>query len=183
MLYWGYARYSYSLVSLVDLVADGCCAVFQLILSAKNLAPEYRYLTIRLELEQQRFYSWGAEIGLQRFIDGDRKADHLESLGLNQTIVIHTVFQVQVLATDFIKYQTKFGALVPDDFDRTGNELIEGNINVNGLDKFPDIMDFLKKKGTSHNLLKACQRDSNGQRFIGENTRSSSTDYVDLMTF
>jgi hypothetical protein len=143
-------------LNLLIFANEGCAAI-QLISSAKNLAPEYKYLTIRLRLEQQRLCNWGAEVGLQRYIDGnvDADADHLDMLGLNKEIIIDTIFQIQMLATDFIECQKKFGVLVPDDFKQTGQEPMGENLNDSSLTIFPDIMDFLKKQRHVSPLIKS----------------------------
>jgi len=143
-------------LNLLIFANEGCAAI-QLISSAKNLAPEHKYLTIRLRLEQQRLCNWGAEVGLQRYIDGnvDADADHLDMLGLNKEIIIDTIFQIQMLATDFIECQKKFGVLVPDDFKQTGQEPMGENLNDSSLTIFPDIMDFLKKQRHVSPLIKS----------------------------
>lgn len=118
------------------------------------MTPDYKYLTIRLRLEQQRLCNWGAEVGLQRYIEGNADVDHLGMLGLNRAIIIDTIYQIQILATDFIKYQNKFGGLVPDDSERTGLEPTVENLDDSSLNKFPDIMDFLKKQRRVSPLIK-----------------------------
>lgn len=126
--------------------ADGGRAAIQLISSAKNLEPDYEYLTIRLRLEQQRLYNWAAEVGLQRYIDGYRDADLLAMLGLNRAIVLDTMIQIQFLTIEFVKHEKKFSVLVPDNSRKTSVEPIIENVDDSSLNKFPDIMDFLKKQ-------------------------------------
>jgi len=135
--------------------ADDGRAAIQLISSAKDLAPEYKYLTIRLRLEQQRLCNWGAEVGLKKYIDGNVDADHLDMLGLNRAIVIDTIFQIQMLATDFIKCQNKFGVLVPDDIKQTDQEPTIEDLDDSSLTKFPDVMDFLTKQLHVSPLIKS----------------------------
>ena len=140
--------------SAIYFFADKVCAAIHLISSAKNLEPEYRYLTVRLRLEQQRLYNWSAEIGLQRYIDENAKAIHQNMLGLNQTLVLDTIFQIQALATDFIKYKNRFGVLVPDKFDNFDDRTWRDDLDFNDLSNFPSIKDFLKKHQHTPTLIK-----------------------------
>ena len=67
---------------------NDACAAIQLISSAKDMAPEYKYLMIRLRLEQQRLNSWSSEVGLQRFMGGDIDTDNSDMLGLNRRVIL-----------------------------------------------------------------------------------------------
>ena len=135
-------------------IADVSGAAIHLITSAKNLAPEYRYLTIRLKLEQQRLNTWSSEVGLQKYIDREAEDLSPDLLGLNRAIVYETIYQIQNLVTDFIKYQKKFGVLVPDDIEPVGGVCMVNHMDDGSLGKFPDITNFLEKQARSLPFIK-----------------------------
>ena len=110
-----------------------------MISSAKNLEPDFKYLTTRLRLEQQRLYIWSSEIGLLEYLEEDEAFPTQGLLGLSRSTILDTLAQIQALAVDFIKCKDKFGGLVPDEdhFEETSNK--------EESRQFPDTMHFLKK--------------------------------------
>ena len=110
-----------------------------MISNARNLAPDYKYLTTRLRLEQQRLYIWSAEIGLLKYLEEDEAIPSHRILGLSRSTVLDTLSRIQALTEDFIKYDKSFDSLVPD-----GDEY-EENPNDEESCQLPDTIRFLKK--------------------------------------
>ena len=114
-----------------------------MISSARNLEPEYKYLTVRLQLEQQRLYNWSSEIGLIKYLEGGETPPSNGLTGLNRNMVLQTLEQLYRLALDFIKSKDKYAHLIPDENDKSHaqtQDAIEWSLN-----KFPDLMLFLNK--------------------------------------
>ena len=79
------------------------------------MKPEYKYLSIRLELEKQRLLNWSAEIGLLTHLGNGDDTSIRDALGLSHTTVVETLLQMEHLTAEFIKCRQKCGELVPDD--------------------------------------------------------------------
>jgi hypothetical protein len=90
----------------------------ELIASARGLKPEYRYLTVRLRLEQQRCYNWASASGLLAYMDGDEGALDENLLGVNRTKVLEALIELEFLGTSFIKQRMTYEGLVPDVLER-----------------------------------------------------------------
>lgn len=125
-----------------------------MISSAKNLEPEYKYLTVSLRLEQQRLYNWSVETGLQSYIDGNARTEDLNLLGLNRLTVADTMAQIHSLTTDFIRYKNKFGILVPDEFEQAEQETVIQNSDDSSMSNFPDLMEFFQRQQHRVHLMK-----------------------------
>ena len=118
----------------------------QLISNAKNMDPDFRYLDIRLRLEQQRLYSWSSEIGLLRYLEGNEDTSNHDVMGTNRSTILDTLLQIQVLAVNFIKCRGKFGDLIPDDGCPEDMEAPAEDMNEKSISHFPDVMHFLKNQ-------------------------------------
>ena len=114
-----------------------------MISSARNLEPEYKYLTVRLQLEQQRLYNWSSEVGLIKYLEGDETTISNGLTGLNHNMVLQTLEQLYSLALDFIKAKDKCAHLIPDEDDKSHGhtqDAIDWSLN-----RFPDLRLFLKR--------------------------------------
>ena len=101
-----------AVVGLAGQCFAGAMKAFQLIAAARGLQPEYRYLTLRLQLEQQRYYNWASACGLLSFLSGDGDALGESLIGLNRTRIFEIMVEIEILATGFIKQQDRYGRLV-----------------------------------------------------------------------
>lgn len=122
-----------------------------MISSARNLEPEHKYLTVRLRLEQQRLYNWSSEVGLIKYLENDENTTTKGLMGMNHNTVLETLKQLYGLALDFVKCKDKCARLVPDEDDKShsqAHDAVEW-----GLNRFPDLMVFLKKPRPSVSLL------------------------------
>ena len=130
--------------------ADKFLAI-QLISSARNLEPEYKYLTVRLRLEQQRLYNWSLEVGLIKYLEDEEITSTKSLMGMKHNTVLDTLEQLYGLALGFVKCKDKYAHLVPDEDDKThsqAHDALEW-----GLNRFPDLMLFLKKPRSSVSLI------------------------------
>lgn len=103
-----------AVVSLTGQCFSGAMKALELIASARGLKPEYRYMTLRLRLEQQRCYNWASASGLLAYSDGEENALHESLLGLQRTSIFEVMVEIEVLVTGFIKQKDKYSSLVPD---------------------------------------------------------------------
>ena len=87
----------------------------QLLLEAKDMAPNYKYLGIRLRLEQLRLHNWGLESGLHEQPTGESLFSDQHLAKIRRHVVLDTILQIRSLVLDFIKHQKKIGALIPDE--------------------------------------------------------------------
>ncbi|MCJ1307513.1 hypothetical protein MMC25_001159 [Agyrium rufum] len=92
----------------------GLMQALQLIATARGLKPEYKYLTLRLQLEQQRTYSWASGCGLLSYMEGGETALDVSLTGLKRGDILEILAQMRALATGFIKYKGRYDSLVPD---------------------------------------------------------------------
>lgn len=122
-----------------------------MISSARDLEPEYKYLTVRLRLEQQRLYNWSSEVGLIKYLENDGIATTKCLMGVKHSTVLETLEQLYGLALDFVKCEDKYAHLVPDEDDKKESQVHDAT--EWGLNRFPDLMPFLKKPRPSLSLM------------------------------
>ena len=103
------------------------------------MEPDFRYLTTRLRLEQQRLYIWSSEIGLLKYLEADEATPSPSLLGLSRSTILDTLAQIRALTVGFVRCKDTFGVLVPDE------DSIEEKSNEEESRQFPDTMHFLKK--------------------------------------
>lgn len=128
----------------------GLMSALRLIAAARGLKPEYRYLTLRLQLEQQRTLSWASGCGLLSYMEGDENALDASLTRLHRGDVVEVLAQMQALATGFIKYKGRYGSLVPDleaneDHEQVplAQSALEASTGGNFRDFVPHITRFL----------------------------------------
>lgn len=129
----------------------------QLISAARDLEPEYKYLTIRLRLEQQRLYNWSSEVGIMKYLEDDEVKISRSFKGLSRNTIIDTLLQIQTLSLNFIKFGDQFGSLDPDGGCQEMETLHE-RADEEVSDHFPQMMQFLKKLRSSTPLLRGLPR-------------------------
>ena len=122
-----------------------------MISSARDLEPEYKYLTVRLRLEQQRLYNWSSEVGLIKYLESDEIATTKSLMGVKHSTVLETLKQLYGLALDFVKCNDKYAYLVPDEEDGSQSQTLDAT--EWGLNRFPDLMLFLKKPKPSVSMI------------------------------
>jgi hypothetical protein len=93
-------------------------AAIDLILKAKNLKPEFQYMSILLQLERQRLWNWSDVSGLTAYLDGDARALDSSLTGLNRHMILDVVLQVQKLCVSFIKVRGRYEEIVAEDLER-----------------------------------------------------------------
>ena len=70
----------------------------------------YRFLRVRLRIEQSRLLRWGEKVGLaEEFLDNPSRV-----LQLNRNLIFDILLEIQALFKKTVKIQAKFGSLVPD---------------------------------------------------------------------
>lgn len=111
------------------------------------------HLTVRLRLEQQRLYNWSSEIGLLKYLEGEESTPTDCLIGMSRNTVLDTLVQFHAIALDFIKCKDKWGQLVADEDDGGYSEALKGHAVEWSLNRFPDIMQFLKKPPHSGPLV------------------------------
>ena len=110
--------------------------------------PEYRYLSLRLRLEQQRLFNWSSEVGLLRYLEEEEATGNYILRGISRSIVLGTLEQIQKLMDDFIKCKDGFGGLVSEDSNLDLESVLEKNYEESQV-YFPRITDFLRKQKNS----------------------------------
>ena len=70
----------------------------------------YRFLRVRLRIEQSRLLRWGEKVGLaEEFLDNPSRV-----LQLNRNLIFDILLEIQALFKKTVKIQAKFGSLVLD---------------------------------------------------------------------
>jgi hypothetical protein len=84
----------------------------QLLITAKDFPDEYKYLNLRLRMEQQRLFAWSETSGLAD-VDGKSQQKILESntFVLHRTTVLDLLVQIQCLFKEFQDRQKEFSRL------------------------------------------------------------------------
>ena len=82
----------------------------------QGLRPEYKFLTIRLRLEQQRCYNWASGSELLSYVEGNEDDESLDAnlTGLNRAAILEILVQIEALATGFVRFKGKYGNLIPE---------------------------------------------------------------------
>jgi hypothetical protein len=96
---------------LLESLTDRDYIVIQLILRAKDLKPEYRYLNIRLQLERQRLWNWSEVSGLLAFLGGQEDALDSSLIGINRHLILEVVIHIQTLVIEFVKVKGRYHVL------------------------------------------------------------------------
>ncbi|MCJ1381955.1 hypothetical protein MMC17_005067 [Xylographa soralifera] len=146
-----------AVMSLTAQSFTGAMQAIHLIANARNLKPDFKYLTVRLRLEQQRLYNWSSEIGLLKYLEEDESIPSQGLLGLSRGAILDTLAQIQALAVDFIKCNDTFSGLIPDE-DHCDSAALEDNPSKKESNHFPDTMHFLKKTKRSMPLVRGLPR-------------------------
>jgi len=79
-----------------------------LILKARNLRPEFRYLNIRLQLEKQRLWNWSEGAGIIGFLEDKQDGSDASVTGLNRHLILDVISEIQLLLTKFVKVQGRY---------------------------------------------------------------------------
>lgn len=101
-------------------------SAIQLILDAKNMTPDFRYLEIRLRLEQLRLHNWSLETNVTH----DRRDAGFftvsgSSIDAQRSSVLDTLSEIESLVLNFVKNQEKIGALVADESNTSAPSTID----------------------------------------------------------
>jgi len=124
-----------------------------LITSAKNLEPEYKYLSLRLRLEEQRLFNWSSETGLLEHLHGDESIPRRDLMGLSRSTVLDTLIQIHALTVEFIENKDKYGGLVPDDGAVGDFEAHNEYLFTKDYDQLPRFVHFPKKTKLAKSVL------------------------------
>lgn len=108
--------------------------------------PQYKYLTVRLRLEQQRLYNWSSEVGLVDYFEDVETTPSIGLTSSNRNKVLQTLEDLYSLALDFIKRSDNGTSLIPDDDEshaETQDEI------ARSLDRFPIVLTLFLKEAES----------------------------------
>lgn len=98
-------------------VYTGCVQAIQLLVTAKNFPDEFKYLNLRLRMEQQRLFAWSETSGLAD-VDGKNQQKILKTntFFIHRTTVLDLLVQVQCLFKEFEDEQKRYQRIqvVPD---------------------------------------------------------------------
>ncbi|KAK6208151.1 hypothetical protein LQW54_007059 [Pestalotiopsis sp. IQ-011] len=98
-------------------VYTGCVQAIQLLVTAKNFPDEFKYLNLRLRMEQQRLFAWSETSGLS---DVDSKSQQkilkTNTFFLHRTTVLDLLVQIQCLFKEFQDEQKRYQKIlvIPD---------------------------------------------------------------------
>ncbi|ETS85692.1 hypothetical protein PFICI_03717 [Pestalotiopsis fici W106-1] len=98
-------------------VYTGCVQAIQLLITAKNFPDEFKYLNLRLRMEQQRLFAWSETSGLAD-VDSKNQQKILKTntFFLHRTTVLDLLVQVQCLFKEFQDEQKRYQRIlvIPD---------------------------------------------------------------------
>ncbi|KAH6653865.1 prion-inhibition and propagation-domain-containing protein [Truncatella angustata] len=128
-------------------VYTGCVQVgIQLLITAKNFPEEYKYLNLRLRMEQQRLFAWSETSGLADLGGkGQQKILETNTFTLHRTTVLDLLVQVQCLFKEFQDDQKRYQRLQsvtgPDEsLDNPEQDALDANVPLPQRRR-----DFIKK--------------------------------------
>ena len=155
-----------AVVGLAAQCFSGAMQALQIISTARGLKAEYRYLTIRLRLEQQRCYNWAVKSGLLEWMEGDGDYQVLapDLTGLNRNVILEVLAQMEALTVGFVRYKGEYGGLVPDTEGLGSGYLLSTGANqgdsteADAAELIPDIRRFLAKARHSVSATKLPER-------------------------
>jgi hypothetical protein len=82
--------------------------VIQIIITAKDLPEESKYLNLRLRMEQQRLFAWSETSGLMDHQKDDgKKIQQSNTFVIHRTTILDLLVQIQCLFKEFEKAQVK----------------------------------------------------------------------------
>ena len=116
-----------------------------MISDARGLAAEFKYLCIRLELEQQRLLNWSSEVGLLEYLESGEVAPNSCLLGLNRATVLKVLLEIEHLATSFIENKERYKPLLPDESSNDPMSIHENTGDRNIKASFSEVLRFIKK--------------------------------------
>ncbi|KAI1861723.1 uncharacterized protein JN550_010663 [Neoarthrinium moseri] len=137
-------------------VYTGCVQGIQLLITAKNFPDEFKYLNLRLRMEQQRLFAWSETSGLADLDKEDkRKILETNTFILHRTIVLDLLVQVQCLFKEFQEQQKEYKRLeavreADDALEKPEKDASDANFPLpeRRRDFIKKAMQALKKKST-----------------------------------